>query len=372
MNSKRLIDEFIELVKIGSESKNEGPFQKDLKSRLEALGLSVIEDDTAKETGLGAGNIFAVLPGDMDADPIFFSCHSDTVAPGNDIKPQIKDGVIYSDGTTILGADDKAGIAAIIEAIKMLKESGVPHRTIELVFSTGEEIGLLGAAAFDTSKLSAKYGFALDGDGPVGAITIASPTLKRLEFDITGKSAHAGLAPENGISAIEIAAQAIAKMNLGRISKETTANIGTITGGTATNIVADKASFTAEARSVVKKAVDAQTEHMVLVTQAIAKQLGGEVNHTEQTLSHGYYFEDDNPSVQIAHEAIKAIGRTPKSELSGGGSDANIFNAAGIETVNLSIGYEDVHTTLESIPIKELEDAAKLVYYLVTREEELN
>ena len=372
MNTKRLVDEFIELVKIGSESKNEGHFQKNLKIKLEELGFSVIEDDTDKETGLGAGNIFAVLTGTIEDDPIFFSCHSDTVVPGNDINPQIKDGVIYSDGTTILGADDKAGIAAIIEAIKMLKESGTPHRTIELVFSAGEEIGLLGAAAFDTSRLSADYGFALDGSGPVGAITIASPTLKRLEFNITGKSAHAGLEPENGISAIEIAARAIAKMNLGRISKETTANIGTITGGTATNIVADKASFTAEARSVIKQAVDAQVEHMVLATKSTAKQLGGEVTHTEQTLSHGYYFEDNTPAVQLANEAIKAIGRTPKTEMSGGASDANIFNAAGIETVNLSIGYERVHTLEEYIPIEELNAATKLVYHLVTRTDETN
>lgn len=372
MNTKRLVNEFVELVKIDSESKNEGLFQKDLKRKLEDLGLAVIEDETGKETGLGAGNIFAVLPGTMDADPIFFSCHSDTVAPGKDIKPQVKDEVIYSDGTTILGADDKAGIAAIIEVIKMLKESGLPHRTIELVFSVGEEIGLVGAAAFDTSRLNSKYGFALDGAGPVGSITIASPTLKRLEFNITGKSAHAGLEPEKGISAIEIAAQAIANMNLGRISNETTANVGTITGGTATNIVADQASFTAEARSIIDEAVDAQIEHMILTTKEAAKRLGGEVTHTEEQLTQGYYFADDTPSVQIANKAIKDIGRVPKTEVSGGGSDANIFNAAGIETVNLSIGYEQVHTLDEYIPIKELEATTDLVYRLVTREEELN
>ena len=368
MNTKRLVDGFVELVKIGSESKQEGPLQNDLKRRLESLGLAVIEDNTAAETKLGAGNLFAVLPGTLDADPIFFSCHSDTVTPGNDIKPQIKNNIIYSDGTTILGADDKAGIAAILEAIAMLKESGVPHRTIELIFTAGEEIGLIGASAFDTSQLSAKYGYVLDGSGPVGLITIASPTVRRLEFNITGKSAHAGFEPEKGISAIEIAAAAIADMDLGRISKETTANIGTITGGTAVNIVADSASFTAEARSIIKKSVDDQIEHMISTTEYFAKHFGGKVSYTEQTPSPGYHFDDENFAVQLVSNAISSIGRSPVTEFSGGASDANIFNAAGIDTVNLSVGYENVHTVNEYIPIFELEIATELIYYLVTHQ----
>lgn len=364
MNTKRLVNEFVELVKIGSESKQEEPFQKALKKKLEDLGLSVLEDETATKTGLGAGNLLAVLPGTMDADPVFFSCHSDTVTPGNDINPQIKDDIIYSDGTTILGADDKAGIATILEALKMLKESGIPHRTIELIFSAGEEIGLVGAAAFDVSQLHSKRGFVLDSSGVVGTITTASPTLKKLTFDITGKSAHAGFEPENGISAIEIAASAIANMDLGRISQETTANIGTITGGTATNIVANKASFTAEARSLVDKVLDTQIEHMIQTTQEAAKRMGGEVAHTVKKASQGYHLADDNLSVQIARKAIKAIGRTPKTEFGGGASDANVFNAIGLETVNLSIGYECVHSLDEYIPIAELEAAAELVYQL--------
>jgi len=369
MNSKRLVNEFIELVKIGSVSKEEGLFQADLKKRLEDLGLSVIEDDTADQTGLGAGNLFAVLPGTMDAKPILFSCHSDTVTPGFDIKPQIKDNAIYSDGTTILAADDKAGIAAILEAIRMLQEGDVPHRPVELVFSPGEEIGLMGAKAFDTSQLNAKYGFVLDSSGPVGNITVASPTLQRLDFEISGKSAHAGLEPEKGVSAIEIAAHAIANMKLGRLDAETTANIGTITGGAATNIVADKASFTAEARSISEDVLDTQIAHMIQVTKDAAEKFGGEVICTPTEASPGFAFADDNKTLQIAHEAIKAIGRTPVNAICGGASDANVYNAAGIETVNLSVGYEQIHSCEEYIPIEELEMAARLVYQLAIRAE---
>lgn len=364
MNKDRLVNTFMDLVRIGSESKNEGPFQTELKKRLRDLGVSVRKDDTMEETGLGADNLYARLQGTDNDEPIFFSCHVDTVAPGNGINPRVEDGVIRSDGNTILGADDKAGIAAILEAIQILKESGEPHRTLEFVFSPGEEIGLVGASAFDTAQLQSSYGFVLDSAGPVGGVTVASPTLCRVEMEVHGKSAHAGLEPENGVSAITIAAKGIANMKLGRIDDTTTANIGTIEGGTATNVVADHATITAEARAISDEATNAQVQHMIAAVKEAAEEMGGTAEAKISILSQGYELKESDPVVQLAFDAIRAVGRTPHVEISGGGSDANIFNAAGIPTANLSVGYEHVHTLEEYLPVEELVAATQLVCQL--------
>lgn len=370
MNKDRLLKTFMELVQIDSESKNEGPFQAHLRQRLKELGLHVREDDTEKETGLGAGNLYARLEGTDNQEPIFFSCHVDTVAPGNGIKPRLEDGIIHSDGTTILGADDKAGIAAILEAVQALKEGNTPYRTLEFVFSPGEEIGLLGAKAFDTMQLRSKHGFVLDSDGPVGGVTVASPTLCRIEIEIRGKSAHAGLEPEKGVSAIEIAAKGIAAMKLGRINETTTANIGTIQGGSATNVVADHAAITAEARAITDADCQAQVNSMISAVKQVAEEMGGTAEAKVSILSQGYRLDENDAVVKLAFEAIRDIGRTPHMKVSGGGSDANIFNAAGKPTANLAVGYEKVHTLEEYIPADELVAVAQMVCWLARGEEQ--
>lgn len=231
MSTTRLIQEFMELVQIDSVSYAEGPFQQDLIGRFQALGLTIDEDATKEMTGLGANNFVARLDGDTSIEPVFFSSHMDTVSPGQGIHPLERDGRIESDRTTILGADDKAGIAIMLELVKRLKEQQIRHGPIEFILTAGEEVGLLGAKAVDMSMLQAKFGYVLDNGGPVGGIITTSPSMYRLDIRLTGRAAHAGLEPEKGISAIEVAAQAISRMKLGRIDHETTANIGQVKGG---------------------------------------------------------------------------------------------------------------------------------------------
>lgn len=365
VNRNRIVDTFIELVKIDSESKNEGEIQEFLKRKFESLGLQVEEDDAKEKTGYGANNLLCTLHGDEKIDPIFFCCHMDTVAPGVGIKPQIKDDIIYSDGTTILAADDKAGIAVLIELIELIKEQNIPHGTIEFVLTVGEETGLVGAKAFDMDLLTSEYGFVLDIGGPVGAIVVASPTLYMLDITIKGITAHAGIEPEKGVSALEIASHAIANMKLGRIDHETTANIGYISGGTTTNIVMEKVNLLAEVRSISTESCFAQMEHMEKLFKETAQKMGGTVEIKKSRSSTGFKLNKESKTVKLAAQSIRNINREPYYEITGGGSDANVFNEKGKETANLSIGYEEIHTVNEYISIQELEVAAKLAYQIV-------
>lgn len=223
INKQRLLDEFLELVQIDSETKYETEIAKVLKKKFTELGLEVIEDDSMKTTGHGAGNLICTLEATTEnVDTIYFTSHMDTVVPGKGVKPSVEDGYVVTDGTTILGADDKAGLAAMLEVIKTLKEQNIEHGKIEFVITAGEESGLVGAKALDPKLMTAKYGYALDSDGKVGTIIVAAPTQAKVKATIYGKTAHAGVAPEKGVSAITIAAKAIAKMPLGRIDHETT------------------------------------------------------------------------------------------------------------------------------------------------------
>ncbi|MDA9470547.1 M20/M25/M40 family metallo-hydrolase [Enterococcus sp. 5H] len=365
MSQERLVNTFIELVKIDSESKNEGRFQAFLKEKFSGLGLEVFEDQTMEQTGLGANNLLCRLAATAQAKPLFFSSHVDTVTPGIGIKPVVKDGTIYSDGTTILAADDKAGIAIMLELLERIKEQDLPHGVLEFVLSPGEEIGLVGANAFDVSQMEAEIGFVLDNGGPVGSITVASPTLVGMDVTITGTTAHAGLEPEKGVSAIEIAAKAIAQMKLGRLDQETTANIGTINGGSATNIVAEEVKITAEARGISHEVCEDQVAHMLGLFEKTAEEFGGAVTATTDVKSVGYRLTEENETVKLATKALANVGRSATYDVSGGGSDANVFNANGKETANLSIGYEKIHTVHEFIPIAELEKAVELVSKLI-------
>ncbi|TQR19664.1 M20/M25/M40 family metallo-hydrolase [Psychrobacillus vulpis] len=363
----RLIEEFFELVKIDSETKHEQIIAPILMNKLEQLGFSVMEDDSAARTGHGAGNLIATLKGTKtDADAIYFTVHMDTVVPGKGIQPTLKeDGYIYSDGTTILGADDKAGIAALFEAIRRLKESNIEHGDIQVVITAGEESGLVGAKEMDPSLITAKYGYAIDSDGTVGGIVTAAPFQAKLWTTIKGKTAHAGVAPEKGISAITLAAKAISAMKLGRIDMETTANIGRFEGGKATNIVCDEVHILAEARSINKEKLDAQVAHMVQVFDETASKLGGAVETETQLMYPGFRFEEDHQVVQVAKRAVERIGRTADIKTSGGGSDANVIAGFGIPTVILSVGYEEIHTTNERMPVEELEKLADLLVEIV-------
>lgn len=362
--TSRLIEEFLELVQIDSETKHEAQIASVLIEKLTALGFQVEQDDAHTRNGHEAGNILALLKGTQnDVDPIYFTAHMDTVTPGKGVKPQIReDGYIYSDGTTILGADDKAGLAALFEMARRLQEQQLPHGDIQFIITAGEESGLAGSRELDREKIIATYGYAVDSNGKVGDIVIAAPFQAKIQARIIGKSAHAGLEPEKGISAITVAAKAIAAMKLGRIDFETTANIGSFEGGKATNLVCDEVTIIAEARSIDEEKLNKQTLHMKSTFEDIATSYGATADVTVQLMYPGFRMDASERVVQIAMTAAKAIGREPQLTVTGGGSDANIIASFGIPTVNLAVGYEQIHTTNERMSIAELE---KLADYLV-------
>ncbi|WP_117169290.1 M20/M25/M40 family metallo-hydrolase [Paraliobacillus sediminis] len=367
VNQDRLIEEFITLVQIDSETKEENEIVEVLRKKFTDLGLDVVEDDSKNKTGHGAGNLICTLKGNnaTDTDTIYFTSHMDTVVPGKGIKPSIVDGYIVSDGTTILGADDKAGLAAIIEAIRLLKEKNISHGEIQFVITAGEESGLVGAKELDTNLLKAKFGYAIDSDGVVGDIIVAAPTQAKVVAIVKGKTAHAGVAPEKGVSAITIASKAIAKMPLGRIDDETTANIGRFEGGQKTNIVCDYVEILAEARSLDPAKLEIQVQKMKNAFEDAATEMGGKVEVESTIMYPGYKQVDGDHVVEIAKRAAKRIGRNSTLKTSGGGSDANIIAGFGIPTVNLAVGYENIHTTNERMPVKDLIKVTEFIVSII-------
>ncbi len=366
INEERLLKEFLELVQVDSETKNEAEIAKVLKQKFLDLGVDVVEDDTTATTGHGAGNLICTLKGSKEqVDTIYFTSHMDTVVPGKGIKPSIKDGYVVTDGTTILGADDKAGLAVMLEVVRVLKEQSISHGTIQFIITVGEESGLVGAKALDPSLLVAKYGYALDSDGKVGNIIVAAPTQAKVKATIFGKTAHAGVAPEKGISAITIAAKAISRMPLGRIDEETTANIGRFEGGTQTNIVCDHVEILAEARSLVNEKMKEQVQKMKAAFEEVASEMGGRAEVDVQVMYPGFKFGEGDHVVEVARKAAAKIGRSSELLRSGGGSDANVIAGFGIPTVNLAVGYEEIHTTNERMPIEELNKLAEYVIAII-------
>ncbi|KAF6584243.1 tripeptidase T [Paenibacillus sp. EKM211P] len=364
----RIVQEFMELVQVDSETKHEQEISRVLKEKFNALGLEVVEDDSRERTGHGSGNLIVTwkAEGVEQAPKIFFTCHMDTVTPGKGIKPQLgEDGWIRSDGSTILGSDDKAGIAALFEAIRVVREQNIPHGQIQFVITAGEESGLMGARAMKPEVLDSDFGYALDSNGEVGSICIAAPTQARIEMRITGKSAHAGVNPEDGISAIQVASKAISKMKLGRIDKETTANIGSFEGGGATNVVCDFVLIRAEARSIVQEKVNHQIQHMREALETTTREFGAQGEFRSEVIYPAFSFTEHDEVVQVAHRAIQGLGLATSIFHSGGGSDANVFNGLGIPTVNLAVGYQNIHTTEEKIKADDLVKVAEVVVALI-------
>lgn len=370
VNEQRLVEQFMELVQIDSETGHEQAISVRLKELFGGLGLDIDEDHAQQLTGHGANNLFIDWPATDGAqgEPIFFTCHMDTVTPGKGIKPQLDgDGYIRSDGTTILGSDDKAGIAAMLEAIRVVRERGIAHGQVQFVITVGEESGLVGARALDASKLRARMGFALDSNGQIGDICVAAPTQAKIHAALYGRAAHAGVNPEDGVSAIQLASKAVSRMKLGRIDSETTANIGRFAGGGPTNIVCDRVDIDAEARSLTPEKLDEQVSSMKAAFESAAAELGGRAEFNSEIIYPGYKYDESAPVVQLASEALASIGLTPRLFHSGGGSDANIFNGLGLPTVNLAVGYEHIHTTSEQIPVRSMVDITRAVVAIIER-----
>jgi tripeptide aminopeptidase len=365
INQDRLIKTFVSLVRVDSETGQERAIADELIKRFSDLGLNVTEDDTKDKTGHGAGNLWIEVDGTGERR-ILFTSHMDTVTPGRSIQPQIQGEYIVSDGTTILGSDDKAGIAAILEGLETIKKNNLPHLPLQIVITVGEESGLVGAKAMEQSRLKADFGYAFDSNGPVGEIITAAPTQAKIQAVIRGKTAHAGVNPEDGISAIKVAAKAVSKMPLGRIDEETTANIGTFSGKGPTNIVNDYVEIIAEARSLSEEKVESQVKTMKATFEETAKSAGAKAEVHTEIMYPAYRLNEKDEVVTRAVAAVRKVGREPKLLSSGGGSDANIFNGLGVPTANLAIGYEHIHTKSERMPIKELVKAAELFVALST------
>jgi tripeptide aminopeptidase len=355
INETCLLETFLALVAIDSPSGQEEAIGKDLARRFAELG-GVVEQDEH-------WNLIARWPG--QGDPLMLSAHMDTVGKDVGITPVIRDGVIYSDGTTILGGDDKSGVAAILEVIRSLQEESLAHPPLEVVISVGEEVSLRGAKLLDKSKLLARRGYVLDAGGPIGTIVTNAPSQDSLEIKVHGKTAHAGSEPENGINAIRVASEAIAAMPLGRIDFETTANIGVIQGGVATNIVPDEVFIKGEARSRDNDKLALQTATMAAAFQDAAERHGARVEFKIQRSYSTFKWPDDHPVVADAVAAAQQLGLTPHIQGTGGGSDANIYAEAGIACAVLSTGMEDVHTPSEHIAIADMVDAARLLQEIV-------
>ncbi|UEX89119.1 tripeptidase T [Staphylococcus ratti] len=366
INQERLIQTFMALVKIDSETGHEGTIQPILKDKFLALGLDVKEDNAQALTQFGANNLICTLEAsEQNRDKIYFTSHMDTVEPGQNVQPILKeDGYIYSDGTTVLGADDKAGLAVIFEALQVIKENQLPHGQLQFVITVGEESGLVGAKALDSALLDADYDFAIDASAPVGDITIGAPYQMKMHAQIYGKKAHAST-PKEGISAINIAAKAISQMKLGQIDEETTANIGSFNGGGPTNVVTDLVHIWAEARSHDKAKIDAQTEHMKETFINAASQYQCKAEVTSELSYPGFKINEDEKVYQIAKKASKALGFAANTSVGGGGSDGNIINGFGIPTVILGVGYEFIHTTEERIAKQSLYDLTRYVLKII-------
>lgn len=365
MNKERLVNQFLEIVQIDSESGQERQVADYLLNMFSELELVGFEDDTQKVTGYGAGNLIFTLKGEANITPVAFMVHMDTVTPGLGIKPHIEAGYVYSDGTTILGADDKAGISSIIEAVRVLKEENVAHGDVEIIVTVGEETGLIGAKALDIKNIKSKFGYAVDGTGPVGTIVNRAPSQTKVIASIYGKKAHAGIEPEKGISAINLAAKAISKMTLGRIDEETTSNIGTIRGGQATNIVADNVEILAEVRSLSDEKLKNESEKMKKAFEETAAELGGSAKVEIEFMYPSLHAPKDDVVITTAAEAIKNIGRESNIISLGGGSDGNIFHGEGVTTAILGVGYEYIHTTSERMPLEELYKMTDLIVEIV-------
>ncbi|MCQ9290840.1 M20/M25/M40 family metallo-hydrolase [Staphylococcus hyicus] len=366
INQQRLIQTFLELVQIDSETGRENEIQPILKEKFKALGLDVKEDNAKALTHFGANNLICTLKAtDENRDKIYFTSHMDTVEPGKNVKPIIKeDGYIYSDGTTVLGADDKAGLAVILEVLEVIQTNEIPHGQLQFVITVGEESGLVGAKVLDASLLDADYGYALDASVPVGDITIGAPYQMKMHATIHGKKAHAST-PKEGISAINIAAKAISQMKLGQVDNETTANIGSFNGGGPTNVVTDLVHIWAEARSHSKAKIDAQTEHMKATFIEAAENYDASAEVESELSYPGFKIDEDEKVYQVAKKASLTLGFNANSSIGGGGSDGNIINGFGIPTVILGVGYEYIHTTKERISKQSLVDLARYVLKII-------
>ncbi|MBK6910060.1 MAG: M20/M25/M40 family metallo-hydrolase [bacterium] len=374
-----MVNLFCQLVQIDSPSKQEANVADFIEKLLAPLGVKMWRDDAGAKIGGNCGNLHVRMPArGSNAPAVLFSSHMDTVMPGLGIKPRIDGDIIRSDGTTVLGADDKAGVTAILELLQCLHESDMPHGPVEVIFDVAEEIGLMGCFQVDLSQVKAKYAIVLDGE-EMDQIIYKAPSANRMFYEIEGVAAHAGMCPERGISAIEVFAEAVSNMPLGRIDPETTANVGTIEAGRATNIVCEKLTSRAEARSHSTDKLESQTRAMSkALHDAVAKferVIDGKPRRAvlTETIKREFTAMDislDSLPYRVVHEAGQLVGLAMKPAAIGGGTNANVYNEKGLPAVVIGCGMCQEHTTSEHLKIDDLTKAAELCLAILKKNHE--
>ena len=395
VNPKRMLAEFLELTRIPSPSRREAAVAEAVTAKLRAIGLRVRRDHCHRAFGGETGNIIAHLPGSRRGKrSLLLNAHIDTVpqlmlrsedasvrrsgtsssakAEASPLRrvasvpvPRRAGKYIVSGGDGPFGADDKVGVVAILEALRCVVEDGIEHPALDIVFTVGEESGLLGAKGLDARELRAAIGFTFDSDGRAGRVVNRAPSQDSFTATITGRAAHAGVAPEKGVNAIRIAARAIAGMRMGRVDPETTANIGIIEGGVATNIVPDRVRIEGEARSHSDRKLERQLDHMLKRLHDAAAEGGGGIEIEVRPQYRSFHLAKETPALQVAAAAVRSIGRRMKLETTGGGSDANIFNAHGVPTAIIGCGYDNPHSARERMEVAEFEPLGRLAVALI-------
>ena len=351
-----VLDLFVELAAVPSPPGEERAVADIVTRYLRDCGLDVDEDDTTAETGSTMGNLYTrIEPTKGGGEPLLLCAHLDTVPPTAAIEPAVEDGIVRNGAGTILGADDKAAVAAMLEAVRRAVAESRPHAGVELLFTPKEEVGLIGAYAFDHTRLTAKIGYVFDQAAPIGTVILGAPFSRSLEVTFHGRAAHSGMHPEEGRSAIAAAARAIAEMRLGRVDDLSTANVGTITGGTATNIVPEWCTFVAEARSHDETRLADLIQEMQDAITFAAGIADCDVETKMRKSYRGYRFARNDRAVALAASALERCGHAVTYELSGGAADANVFNERGLQCVNLANGMTQIHTPDEHISVADLE-----------------
>jgi tripeptide aminopeptidase len=363
--ASEVVDLFTELAALPSPPGDERAVADVVIGYLRDLGLSVDEDDAGPKVGSNIGNVFCRLEATDGGNPIFLCAHLDTVPPEGAIEPVIEDGVVRNAGGTILGADNKSAVAAMLEGARRVLAENRLHGGIELLFTPKEEVGLLGAAAFDHERLQARLGYVYDQAAPIGDVILGAPYSRAMQVRFHGRAAHSGMYPEEGRSAVAAAARAISDLRLGRIDEETTANVGIIQGGTAGNIIPEWCTLDAEARSHDERKLDELVQEMVDVFSFAAGLEDCEVEAKVSKSYKGYRFKPDDPVVRIAHAALEQSGYKPAYGLSGGAADANVFNERGLACLNLANGMQDIHTPDERITVADLEEMVEVTLALI-------
>jgi len=363
---KRVINEFIELVKLDNPSKNERKVANYILNKLKELGYSPIEDDAGTKIGGDTGNIICKIDGDKNKDKIMFLAHMDSVVPCINKVPVINDIYIESDKNTVLGSDDLSGVAAMLEVAYARANNEIEAGDIYLVFTVAEEIGLLGAKELDLSSFNIDYAYVLDSGGEIGTASISAPSHITFDVTIKGKAAHAGMEPENGINAIVVASKAISKMTIGRIDDETTCNIGLINGGRATNIVCDNVYIKGECRSRNEEKLQNVFDNIMNIFKDTVQEYNCDID-IDSKLEYKSFFIDSKAKVLLKFKKACEVGSLSFiTEHGGGGSDTNIISQLGIKSLNISTGMEKVHSVEERIKLNDIIKISELIKIIVS------